>query len=583
MPPQTREVVVQKNVPATMRDGTTLFSNVYRPAEGGPYPVLLTRLPYGKDIPSYTTFLDPVRAAGSGYIVVVQDVRGRFASGGEFEPFASEYEDGHDTVEWAARLPGADGRVGMFGLSYYGKTQWQAAVTKPPSLLSMVPGITWGNHLNGAQMRGGAYELGTIYSWAVTTIAPDILFRRYRDDPQQLGRKLPELVAAIDTLQAGGGYDVLPLTKLPDPDGLTPFVREGFERGVDDGWWEQLNIDGRYGDVSAATLHIGGWYDIFLGETLRQYAAMKEVAERRGTPPPRLLVGPWTHGNFGSTLGELDFGIGSSGILLNYRGDLADYHLRFFDATLKGREEALADRPPVEVFVMGENRWRGCEEWPPPGAREEVWHLSGGGSLTREAPSGEPDAYDYDPKDPVPTLGGSILMPQIYRAGARDQSPNEERPDVLCYTSRPLEHDYTVLGPVWVRLFAASSAPDTDFVARLVDVHPDGRAIGIADGIIRASARESYPEPGVISPTAPSPIKPGEVYEYRIDLWATGNTFRAGHRIRLEITSSSFPRWDRNLNTGESGARSSRTEVAHQRIFHDPDHPSSLTLTTVEG
>ena len=227
---------------------------------------------------------------------------------------------------------------------------------------------------------------------------------------------------------------------------------------------------------------------------------------------------------------------------------------------------------------------------PAPARRSWYFHSGGGantrsgdGSLSREKPGEEPeDAYDYDPEDPVPTLGGALLMPPVYRPGARDQGPNEERPDVLCYTSETLESGYTVLGAVYVTLSAASSAPDTDFVARLVDVYPDGRAIGVADGIVRASARESYPEPGVIRPIEPSPIEPERVYEYTIDLWATGITFLPGHRIRVEVMSSSFPRWDRNLNTGEDTAHSARAEVARQRILHDKDHPSYITLTVVD-
>ncbi len=578
------EIRVQKNVPAEMRDGTTLLSNVYRPAGDGEYPVLLTRLPYGKDLPLGTSVLDPIKAAQAGYVVVVQDVRGRYRSEGKFVPFVSEYEDGYDTVEWAARLPGSNGSVGMYGLSYFGKTQWQAAVMRPPSLKSMVPGITWGNHLNGVQMRGGVQELGLMQYWAPVSLALDLLLRKYAGDPERIGERMPALVEVIDTILAGGGYDALPLADLPNPDDLLSFVRGGFERGVDHEGWDHLNIDGKYGRVEAPTFHIGGWYDCFIGETLRQYAAMKERAGEAGMRPPRLMVGPWTHGAFGSTFGDLDFGIGSSGFFLNYRGDLTDAHLRWFDATLKGEESALDGTPPVRVFVMGENRWRGYEEWPPPGARQEDWHLRSGGGLVRE-PGGagdDPASYDYDPEDPVPTVGGPILMAPIHRAGPRDQRPVEARQDVLVYTSPPLESPYTVLGSVYVTLFAASSAPDTDFVARLVDVHPDGRAMGVADGILRASARESYPVPGVIKPVAPSPIEPGEVYEYAIDLWATGITFLAGHRLRVEITSSSHPRWERNLNTGESAVHSSRTEVAHQTIFHDAAHPSRLTLTVVD-
>jgi uncharacterized protein len=568
-----------------MRDGAPLMSNVYRPAESGEYPVLLTRLPYGKDLPLGSSVLDPIKAAEAGYIVVVQDVRGRYRSEGKFVPFVKEYEDGYDTVEWAARLPGSDGSVGMYGLSYFGKTQWHAAVMRPPSLKSMVPGITWGNHLNGVQMRGGVQELGLMQYWAQTALALNLLFRRYAGDPERIGEVLPELVGTIDTILAGGGYDVLPLTDLPNPDELVPFVRGGLVRGVDDESWDYLNIDGKYENVAVPTFHIGGWYDCFIGETLLQYEAMKEISREAGMRQPRLMVGPWTHGDFGSTFGDLDFGIGSSGLFLNYKGDLTDAHLRWFDATLKGDERALEGTPLVQVFVMGENCWRGYEEWPVPGSHEEDWYLISDGSLRRE-PGGsgdQPARYDYDPEDPVPTIGGSVLMADIHRPGPRDQRPIESRPDVLVYTSPTLEDPYTVLGSVYVTLFAASSAPDTDFVARLVDVYPDGRAICVADGILRASARESYPAPGVVRPVAPSHIEPGDVYEYVIDLWATGLTFLPGHRMRVEITSSSHPRWERNLNTGESAVHSSRAEVAHQTIFHDAGRRSRITLTVVEG
>jgi putative CocE/NonD family hydrolase len=577
-----REVTIQTDVPAQMRDGTTLMSNVYRPADGDPYPVLLARMPYGKDLPFNSTYLDPVRAARRGYIVAVQDVRGRYASEGKFTPFVREFEDGYDSVEWAAKLPGSSGSVGMIGLSYLGKTQWHAAVMQPPSLRSMAPGQTWGNHLNGAQMRGGARELGLMQFWAQTALALEILFRKYRGEPQKIGEKLPELVGSIDTLLAGGGYDALPLTQLPDPDNLTPFVRGGFARGTEDEGWDYLNIDGKYDRIEAPTFHIGGWYDCFIGETLRQYEAMKERAKAVGMCPPRLLVGPWTHGEFGSTIGDLDFGIGSSGAFLSYRGDLTEAQLRWFDATLKGEEGPLEERPPVEVFVMGENRWRGYEEWPVPGAHEERWHLHGGARLAREEPGrSEPDEYDYDPGDPVPTVGGAILMAPIYRPGARDQREVEDRPDVLVYTSEVLREDYTALGPVHATVFAATSAPDTDFVVRLVDVYPDGRAIGVTDGVIRASEREAFPAPGVIRSVEPKPVEPGRVYQYNVDLWATGITFKAGHCIRVQVTSSCFPRWDRNPNTGE-GPDSARTEVARQRIFHDPERPSHITLTIVD-
>lgn len=574
-----REILIQKNVPAEMRDGVTLMSNVYRPADEGEYPVLLTRHPYGKDLPRDTTYFDPVRAAEKGYIVVVQDVRGRFASGGDFASFPQEIDDGYDTVEWAAKLPGSDGSVGMWGLSYFGKTQWHAAETRPTPLKSIAPGQTWGNHLNGVSLRGGAQELGLVQYWAQASISLGELFRKYAKDRAEIAERLPAVLATADEILAGGGYEALPYSKLPNAEAT---VLLGLGRDVDDEAWSEVNVDGKYDRINVTSFHIGGWYDCFIGETLRQYEAMKERASERGNRPPRLLVGPWTHGSFGHTFGEASFGMASAGGFVNANGDLTERHLRWFDATLKGDESALDRDPPVEVFVMGENRWRAYEEWPPPGA-EEAWNLHPEGKLSREGPGpGEPDEYEYDPEDPVPTLGGATLLAPIHGPGPVDQREIEAREDVLTYTSEPFESKYTVLGAVYATLFAASSAPDTDFVVRLSDVHPDGRSLVVTDGIIRASARESYPAPGVVRPTEPSLVEPGRVYEYCVDLWATGITFKAGHRMRVSVTSSSFPRWDRNLNTGESGAVSGKTAVARQRIYHDPERRSRVTMTVVD-
>ena len=361
---RTTEVLIQKNVPATMRDGTTLMSNVYQLADGGPYPVLLTRLPYGKDQPRDPTYFDPLRAARRGYIVVVQDVRGRYASAGEFGTFPQKSQDGHDAVEWAARLPGSDGTVGMWGLSYFGKTQWHAATTRPPSLRSMAPADV-GNHLNGASLRGGVQELGLVHSWAQGAIAPHQLFRRYAEHPERLNERLLETIGIVDEILAGGGYETLPLSSLPDPEGSSRAL--GLGRSLEDDIWDHINIDGKYDLIDVPTFHIGGWYDCFIGETLRQYEAMKTRSHEAEIRSPRLLVGPWAHANFDSTIGDLDFGMTSAGGFIDADGNLTNYHLSWFDATLKGDESALADTPPVQVFVMGENRWRGYEEWPPPG------------------------------------------------------------------------------------------------------------------------------------------------------------------------------------------------------------------------
>ncbi|WP_119069195.1 CocE/NonD family hydrolase [Rubrobacter indicoceani] len=571
-----REVTVRFDVPATMRDGTTLLANVYRPAGDGAYPVLLTRLPYGKDNPRDTAYFDPAKAARRGYIVVVQDVRGRFASEGEFESFPQESRDGYDSVEWAARLPGSNGSVGMWGLSYYGKTQWHAATEAPPSLGAIAPGQTWGNHLNGASLRGGAQELGLVHLWAQGSIAPDLLSRKYADEPEKLREKMLEVVGIIDTLSAGGGFDVLPYSQLPDPEGLEPMLFLG--RGADDGFWSSVNLDELYANVKVPVLHIGGWYDCFIGETLRQYAAIQRLCLERRMPPPRLVVGPWTHANFGSLHGDLDFGVAASGAAVDLRETLCDLQLRFFDETLKG-EKAVSPEPPVKIFFMSENRWRTFESWPPQDSRRTDWYLGAEGTLTREPPPAGAPGYEYDPLHPVPTLGGQTLLAPAYGSGPVDQSPIEARPDVLVFTSGPLAQEITLCGPVSATLFASSSAPDTDFVVRLTDVYPDGRSIVLTDGVVRASARDSYPQPDEVSPAEPSPIKPGCIYRYPVDLWQTAATLAPGHRLRVHVTSSSFPRWDRNPNTGGSGHTSAETRKAHQTVHLGGDHPSRISVT----
>ncbi len=583
--PTYDRIIVEKNVAATMRDGTILRVNVYRPAEGGPFPVALTRLPYGKDFALASAVLDPLRLAGAGYIVVIQDVRGRYTSDGDWRPFEQEFEDGYDTVEWAARLPDADGQVAMWGLSYFGMTQWQAAVTQPPALRALTPAITWGEYRNGTIFRGGAREWGLGLSWPQTALAPDSLLRAYGSDPAALMRQVGALVGQIDRIPET--YAHLPLTEIADPSGVTGFATKWLRTPLHDPFWDTLRIDGRYDEVALPTLHLGGWYDCFLGETIRQYVAMRERAEAKGTRAPRLIVGPWTHGMFANVVGEIDFGMASNGAFRGGRGDLTTLHQRWFDATLKGDEAGLATEPTVQLFVMGENRWRTYDTWPVPGAQEERWFLASGGhantrygdgTLGRTPATGAAaDTFAYDPAAPVSTRGGATLLHPAIPRGAVDQGPNEDRPDLLCYTSAPFTTPYTVIGTVAITLFAASSAPDTDFVARLVDVHPDGRAICVADGIIRASARDSY-QAGEFAFTAPSPIEPERIYEYTIDLWATAITFLPGHRLRVEITSSNFPRWDRNLNTGDDSATTTAMAVAHQRIVHAAAHPSSLTV-----
>ena len=575
-------VIVDKHVDVAMRDGTRLKANVYRPDDGERHPVLLTRLPYGKDLGLATSLVDPIRAAERGYIVVAQDVRGRFRSEGTFTPFEDEFHDGYDTVEWAARLPGADGQVVMFGASYFGMTQWQAAVERPPHLKTLVPAITWGNFFRGAFRRGGALEWGLWLAWLLAAIAPDAVMRRHPHDPLALAAAGWQLAEEIDMLDSRG-YWTLPLMDFRGLQNVVPSFYRQLQLTLDDPYWDRLNVDRYWSEMNLPVLVLGGWYDVFLGETLRAYKAFSGHGRPFG---PRLVIGPWTHGTFSGLTGDVNFGVAASGALINLREDVTALHLRWFDAVLQGRAGSWADEAPVQIFVMGENRWRYLADWPPPDAYP--WNLflharsgantAGGTGVLDEVPPVDeaPDRFFYDPMNPVPTVGGPLLLAGTFRPGPLDQAPVESRPDVLCYTSAPLQENVTVMGAVSVTLHAATSAPDTDFVARLVDVYPDGRAYPLTDGILRLSAREvNWDRP---ADSQLRPAEPHRVYELTIDLWATANTFLAGHRIRLDITSSSFPRWDRNLNTGSSGIVSSAMAIAEQHVFHDRAHPSILHL-----
>ena len=541
-----------------MRDGVVLRANVYRPAGKGRWPVLLTRLPYGKDLPLGSAVLDPVQAARRDYAVVVQDTRGRFASEGDFVPFRREAEDGVDTIAWAAAQPFSTGQVGMYGASYFGFTQWSAAVQAPPALKAMVPFVTWADPLNGVFFRGGAFELGTGANWNLQQ-GFDLLVRRHRGDPTAMGAAFVALAQELDRL-GEEGYASLPLTQfepLRKLD-LAPAFFEAFEFGPDPKAADFATIAGKHDRVQVPTLNVGGWYDIFLQDTLAAFSAMR--AARR---PTQVLIGPWTHGTQRNPVGELSFGFASQAAFIDLRSDFGGMQLRWFDHWLKGAQNGVAEEPPIKLFVMGANRWRSESEWPLTRAKTVRWHLRGQGGLSPDGPSSdEPDTFTYDPADPVPTRGGALLMSPEYPAGPVDQRPVEARPDVLTYTSEPMQSDLEVTGPVRLRLWAASDAPSTDFVARLCDVHPDGRSFNLTDGILRLSNLD------------------GAEHELWIDLWSTSNVFKRGHRIRLQVTSSCFPRWDRNLNTGR-WATDSAMRVARQTVFHDARRASYLELPEV--
>jgi hypothetical protein len=537
--------------------------------------VILHRLPYGK---RQAMSIDDIYAfADARYAVVIQDTRGRFESEGVFRPFSDERGDGEDTVAWVIQQSWCDGNVGMVGASYHGATQWMAAGTNPPGLRAIAPSFTSTGYYDGWMYRGGAFQLGFVLYWTMRFLALSGLQRR--NAGSQAGLETVELIRAID--RSHDVYETMPLVDVALPLNAA-YYRDWLTHPSPDDFWSQTAPDQDYGEIAAPTLIIGGWYDCFLGGTLSDYVGVKARGRTQASRSPRLIIGPWAHGVLGGEFPEFMFGMNGDAAML----PLIQEQIRFFDHHIRHVPD-LAGAPPVKLFVMGANVWREEHSWPIPGTRYVPYYLSGSrvddprsGALSTDFPGAEePDEFCYDPADPVPTVGGQTFLPGLrmaVNAGPRDQRSVERRPDVLCFTTAPLEHDLDVIGPISATLYASSSALDTDFTAKLVDVHPDGAAMILTDGILRARYRDSLAKP--------TPMRAGEIYKIEIDLWATANRFKAGHRIRLEVSSSNFPRFDRNTNTGGVIAQEALSDcvVARNTIYHDHDRPSHLLVPVVD-
>ncbi|NGM83521.1 CocE/NonD family hydrolase [Paenibacillus sp. 7124] len=581
--PLEKQMIAEFNVPVEMRDGIVLRANIYRPYGDGTWPVLLTRTPYGKDNVPYI-FNDIPRAVKTGYVVIIQDTRGRFASEGDWDPILSankETSDSQDTINWAAKLPYSNGQVGMFGISYYAFTQWAGMIQNPTFLKVAAPALSWSDPFDGLMYRGGAFELGLLSYWQLGMYL-DTLSRLYPDE-QERAIASKQLISDIDQLKTE--IKGLPLKNfaLFARNKVAPSILELFERGMDQDYVDALSLKGKYDKFIVPTLNIAGWYDIFLQGTIENFLQMRNKGGSPEARQSKLVIGPWQHLDHSHQAGEINFGLAAHSAFV----DLVGLQLRWFDHFLKGRDTGIISEAPIKLFVMGENIWRDEYEWPLARTKFIPYYLhsqghantlQGDGVLSTISPDQEePDHYTYDPLNPVITKGGAIMMPPDFNSGAFDQREIESRDDVLVYTTPVLEEDVEVTGPIKVKLWASSSALDTDFVARLVNVHPDGYAQNITDGIIRARFRNAA------KGEAPSLIEPGKTYLYEIDLWSTSNLFKQGHRIRLDITSSNFPRWDRNSNTGRNFGEDQAKDVvvARQTIFHDAEHPSSIILPII--
>ena len=577
---ESHTLKVETNLAVPMRDNTILYADIYRPDGPGPFPVILQRTPYDKTLPLSMTQLDPLKGARHGYAVVIQDTRGRYTSEGEFNCFKDDINDGYDTVEWAAVQPWSSGKVGMYGASYVGATQWLAALSGPPHLAAIFPNVTASNYHEGWTYQGGAFELGFNVSWTLgsLTLANFQNLSSSKNVPQD---KREKLIQAIDSMESS--FRFLPLKEFPHlKDGLATYFYDWLAHPDYDDYWKQLSVEDNHHRIGVPAYNIGGWHDIFLGGTIRNYLGMRERGAtedaRRGQ---KLLIGPWQHSSRGTSLvGSQYFGLAADSQSI----DLDGTHFRWFDYWLKGIDNGILDEPPVRIFVMGDNVWRDEQEWPLARAQSVNYYLhsqgkanssNGNGTLSNQPPGVEPpDVFLYNPADPVPSRGGALCCnPYFMSNGAFDQSEIEAREDVLVYSTPPLERAVEVTGPITVTLWATTSASDTDFTAKLVDVCEHGCAINLTDGIIRARYRDSS--------TAPALVDPGRVYRYTIDLWATSNVFKRGHRIRVEVSSSNFPRFDRNTNTGNLVSQDAEFKPAMQTILHDSEHLSHVALPIV--
>jgi uncharacterized protein len=553
-------VIVEHNVPAKMRDGVTLRADIYRPRAEGKFPVLLTRTPYNKT----WEMSFGVKAAENGYVLIAQDTRGRYASEGEWYPFKHESQDGYDTVEWAATLPYSDGKIGMYGGSYVGATQYLAAIANPPHLAGIFPNVTASNYHDGWTYQGGAFEQWFNESWA-TGLAENALERRVDDSGD-----------ALD------GTKVLPLTSYPvlgtvSQTGLAPYFGDWLAHPDDDDYWKQWSIEAHYGDIHVPVFSAGAWYDIFLRGTLRNYMLLKtQAGSEAARSNQRLIVfvGGHAGGSDSPKVGAVDFGP-------KLPIDMDALTFRWYDWILKGEHNGMEDEKPVRIFVMGRNEWRDEDNWPLARAVSTHYYLhssgmangvNGDGTLSASAPATEKrDEYVYDPGDPVPTIGGPLCCGALPTGiGPEDQRPAEDRKDVLIYTTPAFTKDTEVTGPVSLDLYVSTSAVDTDFTGKLVDVWPNGFAQNLSEGILRLRYRNSQEHPETANP--------GEVYHVTVDLVATSDVFLAGHKLRLEVSSSNFPRFDRNLNTGGVQALGTKMMKATNAIYHDRSHPSALIV-----
>jgi putative CocE/NonD family hydrolase len=581
------EIAFDKKVMIPMTDGTRLAADIYRPETAGRYPAIVERTPYNREESVILRTETPQYFARRGFVFIVQDVRGRWGSEGSWYPFVDDgwggNRDGYDTIQWIAAQPWCNGKVATAGGSYAGQTQMLLAPTRPPALACCFVREAASDLARQWCYRGGAFEWAFNHDWMA------------RHGGFALRRQLELLQAR---LSAGTNrFEGLPLASHPAMDDAFRWLHDLLARADDADYFAPFNFEEQYGAIDAPIYHMAGWFDIFLDGSLRNFTGLQKEAKSRDTrDKQKLIIGPWSHGPsvqdpaFARHVGDMDFGPAA---VVDFNGEM----LRWYDYWLNGTATGVLDEPRVRYFLMGANEWRSADTWPPPNVKPQRWFLRetanerinslNDGSLSLEKPGRKekPDRFEYDPARPVTTVGGNTLYSGARKSGRGEENPDfaitagprDQRPvEGLCltYTSEPLAANLDVVGPVTVTLWASSDCVDTDFVAKLCDVFPDGRSILVVDGIVRARYRKRRFRPRF--------LKPNKVYRFDINLWPTAWRFAAGHRLRVAITSSNFPRFDRNLNTGLNPSESDKMKVATNTIYHDKKHPSHLTVCVAE-
>ncbi len=561
---------VQKDVMVSMHDGIKLSTHILLPKAQGKFPVILIRTPYseGPEVKEWGE-----QYANYGYALVIQEVRGTGRSQGNWNPGVYEKSDGITTRKWILDQPWCDGNIGTTGGSYRGFTQMASSVESTEGLKAMIPSVALMDVYEGGAYINGALRLGSSIGWGLGMASPSVDDEGIEDDDHEEEEESDEEYDE-DEGEDEGGWDfrVLPLTDIDKKNvGKTlPWMQEWIKNPTFNDHWKQVDTMKVLKEKCQIPLiSISGWYDIFVDQALRYQAD----AINQGKKNQHLIIGPWAHGA-NEVPGERKMG-------RNQELPLDEMELYWFEYWLKGKGDGV-DLPPIKLYTMGKNQWRDVDQWPLKNTKYANYYfhsegkantLKGDGVLSLEKPQDQPaNHYVYDPENPVPTHGGPLLFGD---PGAHDQRKIQAREDVLVFTSDALAKELDVTGPIKVVLYASTDAKDTDWTAKLIDVYPDGRAFNLCDGIIRARYHKD--------PLNPELLKPNQVYKYEIDLWATSNVFLKGHKIRVEISSSNFPRFDRNPNTGNKFGMDSKLQKANQTIYHNKEYPSHITLPVIDN